>query len=43
MIIWWLIAFALTLTWARYTQSQRVYRVIWYLVLGAVFVIGLVL
>ena len=35
--------FAVLLAWAEVTQSRRVYRAIWYLVLGTVFIIGLVL
>ena len=43
MIIGLLVMFALVLAWAEVTQSRRVYRAIWYLALGTVFVIGLVL
>ena len=35
--------FAVLLAWARVTQSRRMYRLCWYVVLTTVFIIGLVL
>jgi hypothetical protein len=38
-----LVAFALTLAWAQFTQSRRVYRALWAVAAGTVFLVGLAL
>jgi hypothetical protein len=35
--------FALALAWAQYTQSRRVYRVLWIVAVSVVFLVGLAL
>lgn len=35
--------FAVTLAWAKWTQSRRVYRALWFVAGGTLFLIGLAL
>lgn len=37
------VLFGVALTWARWTQSRRVYRALWVVAAGTLFVVGLVL